>query len=259
MLFINKKRLIGILAFCVLCVGLITGASGMVKSWYFKPSKQTGERPGFDEDVARLKKQDAYCIGKDGDKKLYLTFDAGYENGNVKKIVDILDKNNIKAAFFFVDNIIKKEPDLIRRMEAKGHLICNHTLSHRDMTKFNNIEQFGQQLTALEDLYRDTTGKEMAKYYRPPEGKYSEQNLEFAKKLGYKTIFWSLAHADWDNNKQPSPEAAIKKLISRTHDGAVILLHPTSATNAAILQNLIDKWREMGYSFGTLDELTAAD
>ena len=117
-------------------------------------------------------------------------------------------------------------------------------------------DEFEGELRGLEALYRDCTGKEMSHYYRPPEGRYSEKSLSYAQELGYKTVFWSLAYADWDNEKQPDPEKSKEKILSRTHNGAVILLHPTSATNAAIMGDLIDAWRAMGYRFGTLDELT---
>lgn len=124
------------------------------------------------------------------------------------------------------------------------------------MTKMTSKEDFAAELRAMEDIYRDKIGGEIARYYRPPEGKFNEQNLAWADELGYKTIFWSFAYADWDNANQMSREKAIEKIITNTHNGEVILLHPTSKTNAEILPELIAKWREMGFTFGTLDELT---
>ena len=116
---------------------------------------------------------------------------------------------------------------------------------------------FAKELTDLENLYKETTGKDMPKYYRPPQGIYSEENLRMAQELGYKTVFWSLAYVDWNNDAQPTAQEAFSKLLPRTHDGAVVLLHSTSKTNAEVLDQLLTKWKEMGYRFGTMEELFA--
>ena len=200
---------------------------------------------------------DRKCQKNDSEKVVYLTFDAGYENGNITKILDILREEKVNGAFFVLGNLIQKEPELMIRMAEEGHLVCNHTFHHKDMTKIDNSNEFLQELSSLESLYYETTGKQMAKYYRPPEGKFDERSLRFASELGYKTIFWSVAYADWDNQKQPSRELAMKKLLGRIHNGAVILLHPTSRTNAEILGEVIQTLKAQGYRFGSLDELTA--
>jgi peptidoglycan-N-acetylmuramic acid deacetylase len=161
----------------------------------------------------------------------------------------------VPAAFFVLDNLILKNADLVKRMTAEGHHVCNHTKNHKDLSEAS-FDQISNDLTDLEKLYEEKTGKELSKYFRFPEGKYSESALKCVAKLGYKTVFWSFAYDDWDNVRQPAPDKAIKKILENTHDGAVILLHPTSSTNAAILPVLIDQWRAMGYRFGTLDDLT---
>ena len=140
-------------------------------------------------------------------------------------------------------------------MVEEGHIVANHTMHHPDMSKLSDKEAFAKELTDLETLFKETTGKDMPKYYRPPQGIYSEENLKMAKELGYKTVFWSLAYADWDNNAQPTREKAFEKLIPRTHNGAVVLLHSTSATNAEILDELLTKWKDMGYTFASIDNL----
>ncbi len=192
----------------------------------------------------------------DEEKKVaYLTFDAGYENGNVGKILDVMKEKNVKGAFFILINLIKSDPELVKRMADEGHTVCNHTASHRDMTKITSVSEFESELNRLNTAYTELTGKEMPRFYRPPEGKFSRQNLEFAESLGYNTVFWSFAYADWDNAKQPSQDFAKKKIMDNIHNGAVILLHPTSSTNAAILGDVIDEMRALGYEFSTLDEL----
>ena len=228
-------------------------------SWFVK--KNGNMRPIFTEQQKLIDKYDGYYMDNkvsddDKNKVLYLTFDAGYENGNVEKILDVLKEKNVPAAFFLLDNIILRNTELVKRMGDEGHLVCNHTKDHKDINKMT-IEQISKNLTDLEKIYSQKTGKSMSKYFRFPEGKYSEASLKCIQELGYKSIFWSMAYPDWDNERQIPPEKAKEILISNTHNGAVILLHPTSATNAKILSQLIDTWREMGYDFGTLDNLTA--
>ena len=204
-----------------------------------------------------LSKYDAAYLGDTTQKVLYLTFDAGYENGCTARILDALKAQNVKAAFFLVGNYMEKNPDLVRRMVEEGHIVANHTMHHPDMSKIENKTAFAKELGDLENLFREITGKELPKYYRPPQGTYSQKNLELAKELGYKTVFWSLAYVDWRNDAQPTREQAFEKLIPRTHNGAVVLLHSTSATNAAILDELLTKWESLGYRFAPIEELFA--
>ena len=186
---------------------------------------------------------------------LYLTFDAGYENGNVEKILDALKKHNAQGAFFVLEHLVKCNTPLVRRMAEEGHLVCNHTAKHPDMSRITDKTLFCKQLSALEKVYADCTGREMAPFYRPPEGRFSKQNLRYAEEEGYTTVFWSYAYADWDNNRQPDPERAIAQILAHTHPGMVILLHPTSATNAKIMDRLLTAWEQDGYRFGSLEEL----
>ncbi len=192
----------------------------------------------------------------DEEKKVaYLTFDAGYENGNVEKILDILNEKKVKGAFFILINLINSNPKLVQRMKNEGHFVCNHTAYHKDMSKVTNQRDFEKELETLNESYRDLVGEDLKKYYRPPEGRFTPDNLRFAELSGYKTVFWSFAYADWDNNNQPSAAHAKKKILDNIHNGCVILLHPTSAVNVEILGEVIDQMRNEGYEFGTLDDL----
>lgn len=202
-----------------------------------------------------LKAFDAAYLGNPGEKKLFLTFDAGYENGCTAQILDVLKKHNVPAAFFLVGNYMEQNADLVRRMVAEGHTVGNHTMHHPDMSKIENFDAFKKELQDLEAKFLEITGQPLPKYYRPPQGIYSQKNLEMAKELGYKTVFWSLAYVDWNVDAQPTREYALGKLYPRTHNGAVVLLHSTSTTNAAILDELLTNWESEGYSFGTLEEL----
>ena len=217
--------------------------------------RQEGAVPIGSAGADQLRKYDAAYIGNTAEKVLYLTFDAGYENGCTQQILDTLKKHEVKAAFFLVGNYIEKNADLVRRIVSEGHTVGNHTMHHYDMSKLSDKAAFSKELTDLESLYKETTGQEMPKFYRPPQGIYSEENLKMAQELGYQTVFWSLAYVDWNNDAQPTREQAFQKLLPRTHNGAVVLLHSTSKTNAEILDELLTKWKEMGYRFGTVEEL----
>ena len=266
MYFILKKRTV-IIAMTVLlfalCVPAVIGAFGGNEAvetvaentnWGLG-FKEDGKPPTGNASVADLAKHNAYYIGDTSKNIIYLTFDAGFENGNTEKILDSLKKHNVKATFFLVGNYIETSPELVERMVEEGHTIGNHTYSHPDMSKISDEESFKKELQSLESLYKETTGQELLKIYRPPKGKYCVSNLEMADKLGYKTIFWSLAYVDWYENKQPTKEEAFNKLLKRIHPGAIVLLHSTSKTNGDILDELLTKWEDMGYSFGEIKDL----
>lgn len=226
-------------------------------SWYIK--RNGNKRPEIQGEQEIIYNYNGYFIDKkcsddDNNKVLYLTFDLGYENGNTEKILNTLKTENIKAAFFILDNIVLKNSELVTRMAEEGHLICNHTKNHKNICSMSD-EEIEKNLTDLEKLYEEKTGYTMDKFFRFPEGRYSENALRCVNNLGYKTIFWSFAYDDWDNNRQMNEDKAMNKILSNTHNGAVMLFHPTSETNASIFPQLILEWRKMGYTFGTLHDL----
>ena len=254
----RKRDIVMILAAIGVAVGVAIGvyfSSTLETGSWGLSFRQEGAAPIGNAGVDQLRKYDAAYLGDTSEKVIYLTFDAGYENGCTAKILDTLQKHNVKAAFFLVGNYIERSADLVRRMAEEGHTVGNHTMHHPDMSKLKDKEAFTKELQDLEELYREKTGQSLPKYYRPPQGIYSEENLKLAKDLGYKTVFWSLAYVDWKNDSQPSKEEAFAKLLPRIHPGAVVLLHSTSETNAEILDELLTKWEELGYRFGTLDDL----
>lgn len=217
--------------------------------------QEEGSAPVGNATAKELKALDAYYTGDTGKKTIYLTFDAGFENGNTKPILDALKKHQAPATFFVVGNFLSDHPELIKQMVADGHTVGNHTATHPDMSKISTPEAFQKELKEVEDLYHDITGQTMTKFYRPPQGKYNEANLKMAQDFGYHTFFWSLAYVDWLENDQPSKEEAFDKLLTRIHPGAIVLLHSTSSTNAKILDELLTKWEDMGYTFGSLNDL----
>ena len=217
--------------------------------------QEDGKAPVGNASCEELKQYHAAYMDDTEEKVIYLTFDCGYENGNLPAILDALKKHNVPATFFVVGNFLSDNPDLIKRMVEEGHIVGNHTYTHPDMSKISTMESFSKEIQDVEKLYQEITGKEMIKFYRPPQGKYSEENLKMAKELGYKTFFWSLAYVDWYQDKQPTKEEAFDKLLGRIHPGAVVLLHNTSSTNGQILDELLTKWEEMGYTFKSLDQM----
>ncbi len=235
-------------------------AEGEKLSWFCAHEKNHVQ-PKVDHTLSFVTELGAYYIDrrhtemKDPDKVVYLTFDVGYENGNVERVLDVLKEEQVPGAFFILANVIRKNPELVRRMADDGHTVGNHTLRHKDMSCFSE-DEFLEELQGLEALYRECTGYVLSSYYRPPEGRFNRTNLETASKYGYKTIFWSFAYPDWDNEAQLSPEKAKQIIFDNVHNGAVLLLHPTSRTNADILEDVIERLKQDGFRFGTLDELT---
>ena len=216
---------------------------------------EKGKAPTGMATVEELAKYQTYFLGDTSAKRIYLTFDAGYENGNTEPILDALKKHNAKATFFVVGHYLESAPELVKRMVEEGHTVGNHTYHHYDMSKISDRSSFQKEMELVEKKYHEITGQEMTKYYRPPQGKYSMENLKMAQELGYHTFFWSLAYVDWNQDAQPSHEEAFEKLLSRIHPGAIVLLHNTSSTNGEILDELLTKWEQEGYSFGTLEEV----
>ena len=265
----KSKRGAILLVLLALCLMFGTDAlrfptlgDGAGYGWYCVHAKnhvqpRAGGEISFVEELDGYYLDHAHAAPDSDDKVIYLTFDAGYENGNVAKILDVLKEKDVRAAFFVLGHLIKNDTALVERMMKEGHTVGNHTVRHKDMSAMND-EEFLAELRELEEICRETTGAELSHYYRPPEGRFSRRNLECAKANGYKTIFWSFAYPDWDNARQMAPEKAKQIVLDNLHNGEVMLLHPTSATNAAILGDVIDAARAAGYHFGTLDELTGA-
>lgn len=219
---------------------------------------QEGTQPTGTVSSSELEKYNAHYVGGNDKKVIYLTFDAGYENGNTGAILDALKKHKVPATFFVVGHYLESAPELVKRMVAEGHTVGNHTYHHPDMTAISSMDAFKKEMNGVSELFKEITGEKMSMYYRPPQGKYSEENLNMAKELGYHTFFWSLAYVDWYENDQPTKEEAISKLTSRIHPGAIVLLHTTSKTNGEVLDELLTKWEEMGYTFCPLSDLTGS-
>lgn len=171
-----------------------------------------GQKPTGNASAQELKGYNAYFCGEGEEKVIYLTFDCGYENGNTEPILDALKKHNAPATFFVVGHFLESAPDIVRRMVADGHTVGNHTYHHPDMSKISDKKSFQKEMEDVAALFKEVTGEELAMYYRPPQGKYSTENLKMAKELGYSTFFWSLAYVDWSQEDQPPMRRRLRSL-----------------------------------------------
>lgn len=258
----KKRRLFFTLLSLLLVASLNIGAITKViisdnteLNWYYVHRKN-GEVPETPKESAPfLKECEGYFLGDTSNKVLYLTFDEGYERGNTPAILDTLKKLNIKAAFFVVKPYIDGYPEIVKRMVNEGHLVCNHSSHHPSMASIRDTEKFKKEFTEVEESFKNLTGQEMPKYFRPPMGKYSKFSLEQTKNLGYKTVFWSFAYRDWMIDNQPSQAEGIKKIKNGVFPGCIMLLHAVSDTNTKILEQVLSDLQKEGYEFKTLDDL----
>lgn len=199
-----------------------------------------------------LEENNGICLGNKDKKILYLTFDEGYEAGYTSKILEILKENDVKAAFFITAHYLNTQDDLVKQMLEEGHIVGNHTVNHKSMPNLSE-EEIRKEVMDLHTVIYEKFGYEM-KYIRPPKGEFSEKTIKYTNKLGYKTVMWSFAYEDWNEDNQPKEEKAKEKIISNFHNGEIILLHGNSKTNTMILDSIIKEAKNMGYEFKSLDE-----
>ena len=190
---------------------------------------------------------------KTQDKVLYLTFDCGYENGNTSKLLDTLKQKKVPAAFFCTQQHIDAAPELIARMIDEGHVVGNHSDKHPDFSSISRT-RMAKELETVENTLRTKFGY-TSRFFRFPEGAYSESALDLVDALGYTSVFWSSAYADWDTANAKGIQYAFDTVTSRLHPGAVILLHAVSPDNAAAMADIIDYARAHGYTFRSLEQL----
>lgn len=196
----------------------------------------------------------SYYVGDTTKKEVYLTFDAGYDNGELSKILTTLKDKQVVGSFFLTGDFVKRFPELTHQITNDGHVVCNHSYSHRKIQTLS-YDELKNDIEKLNDEYYKLTGKQMTKCFRPPAGEFNKEALLNVQKLGYKTIFWSIAYCDWDTNKQSSTTKAVESVINNLHPGAIILLHTVSKTNSNSLGTIIDEIRNQGYTFKTVEDL----
>lgn len=234
---------------------LATNSNGVLSNkkicWGIKREDNHEQPDVGKQNKSLLDEYDGICIGNSNSKKVYLTFDAGYEAGYMEKILEVLKQNDVKACFFITAHYLNTQPDLVKRMIDEGHIVGNHTVNHKSMPEIDN-DTINKEIMNLHTAVYDKFGYEM-KYIRPPKGELSERTIAYTNSLGYKTVMWSLAYDDWDESKQGREAYGKSKVLDNVHNGAVILLHSNSKDNSNILNDVIKGVREMGYEFESLD------
>lgn len=241
------KKIFIILLSCLLFVGINVNAYGF---GFKKNDKHL--QPDIGVYQKELEGTNSYYVGEN-EKTVYLTFDAGYDNGNLLKILDILDKKHVLSTFFVTGDFLTRCQSQTLEIEKRGHLIGNHTFNHKNITLLSD-EGIKNEITKLENKYKEITGKEMVKLFRPPEGTFDKRSLMTVSKLGYKTFFWSIAYDDWNTNKQKGGDYGYNKIMSNLHNGAIILMHSVSNDNVECLERVIDNIRNQGYVFKNLNQ-----
>lgn len=231
-------------------------SSGLSKTgiaWSFKRNSEHKPTVGYNQGVP-LEEYGAYYRVDTQEKVIYLTFDEGYENGYTPMILDILKENNVHATFFVTESYIKSNPDLCIRMKEEGHLVANHSSTHPNFSKLTD-EEIKKELESTANKLKELTGYDMDPFFRPPAGDFSEYALYNIRKNGYRTIFWSLAYADWDPKNQPGTEYAYNHMMQNYHPGAIFLLHAVSESSTQALDSVIKDLKAGGYRFGSLYEV----
>ena len=218
--------------------------------------KNSHEQPDLGaKNTDLINKYNGMALGNKDKKYIYLTFDLGYEAGYTSKILDALKQNNVKGTFFVTAHYVNTASDLVKRMIDEGHIVGNHTVNHKSMPSLSD-DELTTEVMKLHQVIYEKYNYEM-KYMRPPKGEFSERTLCMCEKLGYKTVMWSFAYVDWEENKQPSEEEAMQKIIPNLHNGEIMLLHATSKTNADIMDKMIKRVQEEGYEFRSLEEFVS--
>lgn len=228
--------------------------SNTFRAWGLK--KVAGSSPEVPEYIMKeLERQGAFHIGNEAERRLFLTFDCGYENGYTGRILDILKEKEVNATFFVTGHFLRENHDLIRRMVAEGHNVGNHTVNHVVMPKVSD-DVNRRELNDLRADFHAIVGEDVPmRYVRPPKGEYSEATLALSREEGYITVFWSSAYVDWEDDRKGDLEYAFNSIVNQFHNGSVILLHNTSGNNADVLADVIEKARSENFEFGNLDEI----
>lgn len=227
-------------------------ASGKI-CWGLKRGSNGNPPEAGSKATTLLREHNGLYIGDTQEKKIYLTFDEGYENGYTAQILDTLREKNVKAIFFITGDFFEANSDLVRRMVEEGHEVGNHTMNHPSLPDVSRADAEADILE-LSRQFKDKYGKDM-RFLRPPKGEYDEKTLILTEELSMRCLMWSFAYQDWLVNKQKGPEYAVKMVSDNLHNGAVLLLHAVSSDNAQALGTIIENSRAMGYEFGTPDDL----
>ncbi|HSQ45310.1 MAG TPA: polysaccharide deacetylase family protein, partial [Lutibacter sp.] len=203
-------------------------------------------------------KSEGFCIvqGNISKKQVALTFDDGPTDLS-GEIIEILNKYDAKGTFFWLGKNLKEKTNIINLAKENGHLIANHSWDHQ-----NGWELTAENIwnTQIEKTFKELAlnGVNKSKYFRPPYGAITQNQIDFLAKKGIKTVLWSITTMDWDKT-QNSEDEIFEKFKSSLHNGAVVLLHDFDFTNSnaqvKALEKIIVYGKSLGYTFVTVDEI----
>lgn len=243
----------------ILTTIMLSFVNGTIKSYGWGFSKNDDHlQPYIGKYSEEIKDTNSYYVGNPDEKVVYLTFDAGYDNGNLVKILDVLKEKNVQGTFFITGDFLNRFSDLVVKINDDGHIIGNHTWSHKNITSLND-EQIKEELLKVENKFKEITGEDIDRYFRPPAGVFNNKSLMTIKGNDYCTIFWSIAYKDWETNKTGDVNNSVNLVIDNLHNGAIILLHTVSKENVEALPIIIDKIRDEGYKISSLNNLFIND
>ena len=260
----NKKIIIGILTVMIFTLSIAgvkdksnveTNAEGLSNQkigWGIKRADNHEQPDVGSKNREILEANNGICLGNKQKKYIYLTFDEGYEAGYTSQILDTLKENNVTAAFFITAHYLNTQPELVKRMIDEGHIVGNHTVNHKSMPTLSE-EKIKSEVMDLHKAVYEKFEYEM-KFIRPPMGEFSEKTLTITNSLGYKTVMWSFAHADWDEKNQPDEQKSKEMILNNLHNGEIMLLHANSKTNTNILDSIIKEIKNQNYEFKSLDQ-----
>ena len=229
--------------------------NNMKDTWCFQRKSDHSQSGSYE--YFRISDYNGFYINKnvsDEDKVIYLTFDCGYASNLTGDILDILAAHNAKANFFVTKNYLQGCSGYAIRMKEEGHLVCNHTVSHSDLTN-KSVEEIAAEIIDVAEYFYEVTGYQLDPYFRPPKGNYTKRMMTIISDCGYKTVFWSLAYNDYDKNKQPEPGYVLDHFTKYHHNGAIALMHNDSTSNVSELDSVLTMLEQEGYRFGLLSEI----
>lgn len=250
------KKVMFLTILCLLCsFSYSTSATPSEETYGYGYKKQYNEQPpdlGFYAPL--IEKYNGIYMGDPNKKKVYLTFDNGYEQGYTSTVLDVLKEKQVPATFFLTGHYVDDEKELVKRMVKEGHIIGNHSNKHLDFTKASE-SKIKQDLKALDEKIKSYTNQDSVLFFRPAEGRFNEKSLEITNNLGYVNVFWTVAFVDWHSDRKNGWKHAFNEVMEQIHPGAIILLHTVSQDNADALSHLIDELRKRGYEFGSIEDL----
>ena len=205
-----------------------------------------------------IEKYGGYYKKDQGLKRIYLAYNLGTEYGHTHDLLDKLKEKNVKATFFVLGAYVK-EPNrsILERILAEGHVLGSHGHSHANQTDPNEwtVEKLVKDFENMDRRVKDLLGEDVhIYYYRPPFGYYNERMLYIARQRGMTPVFWSFTYADWGTEDARNIDEIFDLYMKNLHDGMITQFHVTNTDNIRVLDKFIDKAREMGYEFYTLDE-----